>query len=275
MSIKEAVKRVVLEANLRLRKDVLYLIKQAYRKEKSSCAKQFLKVIIENAKIAYRKKWAICQDTGLPLVFLEVGKDVKLDYSLIEKINEGIVSGYKEGGFRTSTIDFKGKLSYTPNIYHIDFVKTSGIKITIMVKGFGSENVSTLKMFSPKTKKEVIDEFIIESVKKAGAKACPPYFIGIGIGGTSDYALTLAKKALLERLDKPNKDKELAMWEKELIRKINRLKIGVMGVGGNSTCLSVRIKRYPTHIAGLPVGVNISCHALRSASIKIKSENLL
>ena len=202
------------------------------------------------------------------MVFLEVGRDVNLNYSLIEKINKGVISGYKTAGFRKSTIDKEGKLSYTPKIFHIEFTSAKGLKVTIFPKGFGSEAKSALQVFPPSAKREEIDNFIIETVKNADIDACPPYFIGIGIGGDASFALVLAKKALCEDLSRPNKDKELAKWEKSLVKKINSLGIGIIEKKG-PTVLAVRIKRYPTHIAGVPVGVNISCHALRSATVKI------
>ena len=268
MRIEEIVEKLTIKANISLREDVKKILEKALHKEKNKRVKRILKIIMENARIALKKNIALCQDTGLPLVFLEVGRDVNLNSSLIEKINKGVISGYKKAGFRKSTIDSRGKLSYTPKIFHIDFVEKEGLKITIFPKGFGSEAKSALKVFPPTVKKEEIDEFIIETVKNADIDACPPYFIGIGIGGDSSFALILAKKALCEDLSKPNKDKELDKWEKNLMRKLNKLGIGIMEKKG-PTVLAVRIKRFPTHIAGIPVGVNISCHALRSATVKI------
>ena len=161
------------------------------------------------------------------------------------------------------------KAAYSPSIIHLDIVKGGRLKITLLPKGFGSENKSRVKMLSPTATLEEIERFIVESVKVAGAGACPPYFIGVGIGGTQDFAGLLAKKALLMPFAKLNKDKKLAQMQKRLIKKINALDIGPFGLGGKNTVLGLNIKTYPTHIAGMPVAVNISCHALRTASIII------
>lgn len=272
MSLEREVRNLVIKANTELRKDVLLLLEEAYRKERNRKAKRALEIIIENAKLAKKEKLAICQDTGLPLVFLEVGYGVKIDKEIVNKINRGITRGYKEGMFRASTIDLENKISYSPDIVHIEFTKRKGLKIAVLPKGFGSENKSKLKMFRPTVSREEIDEFIVQTVKEAGCQACPPYILGVGIGGTADYCLFLAKKALLERLDRPHSDKRLEKWAKDLYNKINKLGIGPMGLGGRHTCLGVRIKTYPSHLAGLPIGVNISCHALRSAETVINNE---
>ncbi|MEM7817016.1 MAG: fumarate hydratase, partial [Candidatus Aenigmatarchaeota archaeon] len=267
---------LVAKANFNLRKDALILIKRAYLKEKNKRAKKALFWILENAKIAKKENLAICQDTGFPLVFLEVGRDINISSKFIEKIKEGIIRGYKKNFLRASiTIPFKNTTPFYGNgIIFVDFSSnTKGIKITIFPKGFGSESKTALKIFEPTVSFKRIEDFVVETVKEAGPDACPPFFVGIGIGGTSDYALNLAKKALLEPLNKFNSDKSIRILEKNLLKKLNSLKIGAFGFGGDSTVLAVKIKVSPTHIAGLPVGINLSCHALRSATLRIKNLN--
>ena len=266
---------LALRANINLRGDCVRLIDKAYKSEKSTLPKQALRIILENSVIAIEKKIPICQDTGLPLVFIEIPEGVRWERKYIDKINRGISKAYKEAGLRASTVHpFGGKTSFNPDIIHLEFSRRKTLSITVFPKGFGSENKSRLKMFNPTVSKDEISDFIVTSVRDAGPSACPPFFVGIGIGGTSDYALLLAKKALLERVDKPNSDEPLRLWERNLLKRINSTGIGPMGFGGNYTALSVKIKMHPTHIAGLPVGVNISCHALRSASFKVKADNV-
>ena len=253
-----------LKANFELRQDVLAVLKKAYALEKNKRARGILKAIIDNAAIAKREKLAICQDTGMPLVFIELGQELKLKGDLQKAVNKGIEEGYREGYLRDSIIRDpikRGKSFYSPGIIHLDLVKGSKIKITVMPKGFGCENKSQLKMFNPTAKIEEIKKFIIEAVKSAGPDACPPYIVGVGIGGSADYASLLAKKALLRDINVRN-----SRLEKLLLKEVNNLNIGPMGLGGKSTALAVNIKTSPTHIAGLPVAVNISCHALRSAT---------
>ena len=271
-TITKEVEKLVAKAAFDLRTDVKSLLDKAHKKEKSHQPKQALKWIIENAAIAKNKKLAICQDTGLPVAFIQVGKDVSINSKLIEAVEKGIASGYKKHSLRASIVDpiDRKKPSYKDVITHIEFTsKKKGITITLFPKGFGSENKSKLKMFNPTASTEDIEKFIVESVKLAGPESCPPFVVGVGIGGTSDEALLLAKEALLQRVDKANPNKKLKKLEKSLLERINKLKIGPMGFGGSITALAVKIKTSPTHIAGLPVGVNISCHALRSATIKL------
>ncbi|MCM8831417.1 MAG: fumarate hydratase [Candidatus Omnitrophica bacterium] len=271
-SFAKKLENLVAEANFSLRDDVLRLLKNAYMKEKNKKAKRALFWILENAKIAKKENLAICQDTGLPIIFIDVGKNISISSSLIDTIKESVISGYKKNYFRASIVEplKRERLSYKGVIIHVDFdSKIKGMRISILPKGFGSENKSSLKMFNPTVKLEDIEDFVVESVKRAGPQACPPFIVGIGIGGTSDYALLLAKKALLYNLNKPNQNKMLDKIEKRLLKKINALNIGPMGLGGKFSALAVKIKLAPTHMAGLPVGVSISCHALRSASINI------
>ncbi|MDP2923513.1 MAG: fumarate hydratase [Candidatus Omnitrophota bacterium] len=271
--MRKQIENMVAEANFSLRADVLRLLRKAHSQEKEKKAKKALSWILENAKIAKKERLAICQDTGFPVIFIEVGKSISINDRIIGNIEEGIISGYRKNCLRPSIIDplRRAKSSYKGGASHIDFSsKVRGIKVTLLPKGFGSENKTQLKMFNPTVTIKDIEEFIVESAKEAGPEACPPFIVGVGIGGTSDSALLLAKKALIERVDKPNKNYFINGLEKKLLKKINALNIGPMGLGGKHTCLAVKVKTVPTHIAGLPVGVNISCHALRSAIVNIK-----
>jgi fumarate hydratase subunit alpha len=272
VGLKKKTEQLAAQANFCLRKDVLRLLQRAYLSERNKEAKQALSWILENAKIAKKEKLAICQDTGLPVLIIEAGRGAGISCELIESIKKGIEGGYKRNYLRPSLVEplKRGKPSYRGIISHVEVnPKIKGLRITLLPKGFGSENKSCLRMFNPTAMLEEIENFIIESVKKAGPESCPPFVVGIGIGGTSDYALLLAKKALLGKIDVSNPNIFLNSLEKRLLRKINALNIGPMGFGGKYTALAVKIKTAPTHIAGLPVGINISCHALRSAAITI------
>jgi fumarate hydratase subunit alpha len=267
-AIKKTVADLCERANFVLRKDVLRGLKDAYARETNRRAKSILQATIENAAIAQKERLAICQDTGMPVVFLEIGQDVKVSGDLRAAINAGAELGYRRGSLRNSILKdplARGKSGYQPAVIHCDIVKGRKLKITVLPKGFGCENKSQLKMFKPTAQLGEIKNFIIEAVKAAGPDACPPYVVGVGIGGTADYAGLLAKKALLRKLT--TYDLRLTTkLEKELLTEINKLNIGPMGLGGKATALAVNIETYPTHIAGLPVAVNIGCHALRSAT---------
>jgi fumarate hydratase subunit alpha len=271
--LKKELEQLVARANFRLRPDVLRLLRKAYASEVNKKAKKALGWILENAKVAKAESLALCQDTGLPVVFIEIGKDAKISFSMVKEVEKAIEGGYRKNYLRASIVNplKRAEPSYRGIAPHIEFSPNfKGIKIIILPKGFGSENKTQLEMFNPTVNIKDIENFIVGAVKKAGPEACPPFVVGIGIGGTSDYALLLAKKALLEKIDIANPEIILNNLEKRLLRKINALNIGPMGLGGKCTCLAVKIKTAPTHIAGLPVGVNISCHALRSASVNLK-----
>jgi len=268
--IKAVVADLCIQANQVLRVDVFVALKKAYLAEKNKRAKEILKAIIDNARIAEKEKLAICQDTGLPVVFLEIGKDVHIKGDVKAAVNKGIEDGYKRASLRNSIIRdplARGTSGYSPAVIHSDIVKGDKIKITVLPKGFGCENKSQLKMFKPTVALDEIKKFIIEAVKSAGPDACPPFVVGVGIGATADYASLLAKKALLRKLK--TKNSKFKTLEEDLLKQINKLNIGPMGLGGKATALAVNIETYPTHIAGLPVSVNISCHALRSATKEI------
>jgi fumarate hydratase subunit alpha len=269
--IKAVVADLCIQANLNLRRDCLAALRAAYLREKNRRAKQILAAIIKNASIARKERLAICQDTGLPVVFIELGQNVKVIGDLKQAVTKGVELGYKKGYLRKSIVKeplSRGQPGFTPVIIHTDIAKGNRLKITVLPKGFGCENKTQLKMFNPTAKIAEIKRFIIDAVKFAGPDACPPFIVGVGIGGTADYAAFLAQKALLKKI----RNYELRTTnfklnlEQDLLRMINQLNIGPMGLGGKTSALAVNIETYPTHIAGLAVAVNISCHALRSAS---------
>ncbi|MFH0877066.1 MAG: fumarate hydratase [Candidatus Omnitrophota bacterium] len=259
------------KANMHLRPDIVTAFKKARISESSDRAKKILSELLENARVARRENIALCQDTGLPVVFVDVGRDVDVSgVDLNRAIREGVKLGYARGYLRNSIVPDPLKrlnpTQSTPPVIHFDFGRHKGLKITVLPKGFGSENKTKLGMLSPTQSNAEIKDFIVNAVKEAGPDACPPYVLGIGIGGSADYAALLAKKALLRPVHRRNSKKYVAQMEKELFKEINDLSIGPMGLGGKSTVLGVNILTYPTHMAGLPVCVNVSCHALRSAS---------
>ncbi|MCM8799949.1 MAG: fumarate hydratase [Candidatus Omnitrophica bacterium] len=270
--IKDVVSRLFIEANTILRDDVLEALKDVLKKEKNKMAKDILSAIIKNASIAKKEGLAICQDTGLPVVFLEIGQDLKIMGDLYRAIQEGVKQGYKRGYLRNSIVEpiLRKTPRFDPAVIYTEMIKCDRLKITVLPKGFGCENKTKLKMFNPTASIEEIKKFIIDTVREAGPDACPPFVVGVGIGGTADYACFLAKKALLKKISNskfqiPNS--QIFKLERELLKEINKLNIGPMGLGGGTTVLGVNILTYPTHIAGLPVAVNISCHALRTATI--------
>src|SRR3989338_5827559 len=270
-SVRSIIAELAQEANFALRKDVLAALGAALKRETNVQARKILSAIIENADIANNNRLALCQDTGLPVVFVEIGQDVHISGgSLVRAINQGIQRGYTRGYLRNSIIKqplFRGRPEFSPAIIHTEIISGEKLKLTVLPKGFGCENKSQVKMFNPTAGIEEIRKFIIGVVKNAGPDACPPFVVGVGIGGTQDYACLLAKKALLRKIvSRPSSITPcISRIEESLLKDINRLNIGPMGLGGKATCLGVTIETYPTHIAGLPVAVNISCHALRSA----------
>lgn len=268
--IRDAVSELCLKANFELRKDILSALKAALRHETNERARSILGSIIENARIAKSKRIAICQDTGMAYVHIDVGQQVALvGGSLRAAVNEGIRHAYSKGYLRKSVVadPFIRENTKTnePAILSTDIVDGDKIRIEVSPKGFGSENKSRIKMFKPTASIEDVKAFIIEVVQGAGPDACPPLVLGVGIGGTFETAAALAKRALLIPIDRRNPKKHIAKIEKDLLKEINALKIGPMGLGGNVTALGVNIIEHPVHIAGLSVAVNVSCHATRSA----------
>ncbi|MCM8813513.1 MAG: fumarate hydratase [Candidatus Omnitrophica bacterium] len=268
-TVRDAVERLVLEANTRLRPDVRAALQTAAAREKKKIGRAMLHAVAENARVAARERLAICQDTGLPVVFAEIGHRVAVAEPLVELIKRAAAAAYRRYFFRASIqpdpLRREKKMSYFPGVVHIDIVRGERLRLWLLPKGFGCENKSQLRMFNPTAPLAEVENFIVESVRSAGASACPPFVVGVGIGGTQDCAALLAKKSLLRRLNVRNRDQWLAGLEERLLRRINALGVGPFGFGGSTTALGVAVLEQPTHIAGLPVAVNISCHALRSA----------
>lgn len=269
--ITDAVERMCIEANEQLPNDVKCALKSFYEREDGAVAKAVLENIIENYKIASAEHMPICQDTGMACVFLEIGQDVHIvGDDLYTAINEGVRRGYKNGYLRKSIVkDPINRVNTgdnTPAAITVDIVPGDKIKITVAPKGFGSENMSAIRMFAPSAGLEGVKEFILETVEKAGPNPCPPMVVGIGIGGTFDKAALLAKRALLRPLDSKNPDPFYAELENEMLFKINELGIGPQGFGGKTTAIGLNIEVMPTHIAGLPCAVNMSCHVTRHLS---------
>ena len=271
--IEDTVARLCIEANLRLPDDVVSAIECAEIKEPWDGAKRILSLLGDNVRIAEEKTLPVCQDTGMACVFLELGQNVHIDGDLEEAVNNGVRRGYGEGYLRKSVVcDPLRRINTgdnTPALLSVKLVPGESLRITVMPKGFGSENMSALKMLKPADGVEGVKRFVLETVEKAGANPCPPIIVGVGIGGSFDKAAYLAKHALLRPLDKPNRDEYYAALEKELLDKINALGIGPQGFGGKTTALAVLIESMPTHVAGLPVAVNISCHATRRKSASL------
>lgn len=272
--ITEVVKNMCIDANYYLTHDVKEKIESAYKQEKWPMAKEILEKILTNIDIAKKEEMPICQDTGMACVFVEIGQDVHIiGGNLKDAINEGIRQGYNEGFLRKSVVkdplDRINTMDNTPAIIYYDIVEGDKLKIKVAPKGFGSENMSQLKMLKPADGLEGIKDFVLKVVKEAGPNPCPPIVIGIGIGGTFDKAANLAKKALVRPLNEKNNNEFYANLEKELLKEVNELGIGPQGFGGKTTALAVNIETYPTHIAGLPVAVNINCHVTRHAEIEL------
>lgn len=271
--ITKAVKKLCIDANYYLSDDIKDRLKEAEEKETWPVAKDILNKIMINSHIAESEKMPMCQDTGMTCVFAQIGQDVHITGGSIEDaINEGVRQGYTEGYLRKSVVkdplDRVNTNDNTPAIIYYNIVPGDKLKITVAPKGFGSENMSQIKMLKPADGLQGVKDFIIKVVKEAGPNPCPPMVIGVGIGGTFDKAANLAKKALIRPTAKRNSNPYYAALEKELLEKINSLGIGPQGFGGRTTALAVNIETYPTHIAGLPVAVNINCHATRHAEVE-------
>ena len=266
--IIDTVKELCIEANYYLSNDVKRALCNAKENETWPLAENILDQIILNSDIAKNENMPICQDTGMACIFIDIGQDVHIVGGLLDDaINEGVRRGYEEGFLRKSVVkDPINRINTkdnTPAIIYYNMVAGDKIKITVAPKGFGSENMSRIKMLKPSDGLQGVKDFIIETVKLAGPNPCPPIVIGVGIGGTFDKAAYLAKKALIRPLDKRNEDKFYSDLEEELLANINKLGIGPQGFGGKTTALGLNIETYPTHIAGLPVAVKINCHATR------------
>lgn len=266
-TITDTVKNMCINANCYINDDIKSGLTKGLETEKSNVGKNVLKDLLKNAEIAASKEVPICQDTGMAVFFVEIGEEVHVSGNITRAINEGVSLGYTQGYLRKSVVkDPLNRINTkdnTPAVIYYDFVEGDKIKITFAPKGFGSENKSALKMLNPADGTDGIIQFVTETVDKAGANPCPPMVIGVGIGGTMDKAAQLAKKALTRNITQRNENPFYADLENKLLDKINSLGIGPQGLGGNTTALGVNIEVYPTHIAGLPVAVNINCHATR------------
>lgn len=270
--ITKTVRDLVIKANKILPDDLIDCIGCSKKSETNDIAKSILSDLEANIDAAKELDIPICQDTGMAVIFAEIGQDIHITgESFVKAVNNGVSQGYIEGLLRKSVVadPFKNRVNTndnTPAIIHTSIVDGDKIKITAAPKGFGSENMSRLKMFTPSAKREDILDFIVDTVQTAGSNPCPPVVIGVGIGGDFEYSAILAKKALCRNVSDRNEDEFYADMEKELLEKINALDIGPQGFGGKTTALCVNIETYPTHIAGLPVAVNVGCHVTRHAS---------
>lgn len=266
--IRDTVRNLSIEANYFLGADIKEALQKARKHETWDLAGDVLDKIIINSEIASNEQMPMCQDTGMACVFIEIGQDVHLVGGRLEDaINEGVRRGYEDGFLRKSVVEDPirriNTKDNTPAIIYYDIVDGDKIRITLAPKGFGSENMSKIGMLKPSDGLDGVKKFILDTVKSAGPNPCPPMVIGVGIGGTFDKAAYLAKKALLRPVNIRNRDKFYSELEEELLEKVNELGIGPQGFGGKTTALGLNIEFYPTHIAGLPVAVNINCHATR------------
>jgi len=269
--IIQVIERLCIEANEHLPEDVKCAIKDCRAKEDGQIAQGILDNIIENFDIADNENVPICQDTGMACVFMEIGQDVHITGdNLNDAVNEGVRRGYTNGYLRKSVVADPVRRGNTgdntPAVLYTEIVPGDQIKITVGPKGFGSENMSAIRMFKPSAGLEGIKDFILETVKTAGPNPCPPMVVGVGIGGTFDRCALLAKKALMRPLNTSNPDPYYAELEAEMLEKINKLGIGPQGLGGRTTALGLNIETFPTHIAGMPCAVNINCHVTRHKS---------
>lgn len=269
---------MVLEANFSLDKSVINFLKSGLGKETSALAINVLENILHNADVAQKEDIPLCQDTGVAVFFLEIGNELCFDYSLEDAVNEAVALAYKEGYLRKSIVSHPlrriNTLDNTPSVIHIKLVMGDALAIHFAPKGGGSENMSTLKMMTPASGIEGIKQFVIDTVIAAGGKPCPPIIVGVGIGGNFEKSALLAKEALFRPLEDEAKDPLDSSLEKELLLEINKLNIGPMGLGGNTTCLAVKVNSYPCHIASLPVAVNLQCHSARKSHIILRGESI-
>lgn len=274
-TVTQTVKQLFLDCNYFIGKDIMTALEKARENEKSKVGKSVLTQIIENDKLAAKEEVPLCQDTGMAILFVEYGDKVVIeDGSFEDAVNEGVRQAYKDGYLRKSVVndpvfDRLNTKDNTPAIIHTRIVKGDKIKITAGGKGFGSENMSAIKMLTPSYGIEGVKKFILDTVRTAGPNPCPPIVVGVGIGGTFERCAQLAKKATFRAIDTHNEDERYAKLEDELLESINKMGFGPAGLGGTTTTIGVNIETSPTHIAGMPVAVNICCHAARHASAEI------
>jgi fumarate hydratase subunit alpha len=267
--ITETVARLCQEANYYLGEDVLDALKQAMDREKSPLGRRAITRIIENAKIAARDEIPLCQDTGIVVVYLDIGQDVHIiGGDVNEAVHEGVRQGYQQGYLRKSMVTrpFSARVNTndnTPAMVHTEIVSGDNLRIMVLPKGGGSENTSRLTVLKPEEGQQGIIDFVVKAVDEAGSNPCPPVIVGLGIGGTAGRTMILAKKALLRKVGKPNPDPEVAALERAILERVNRLGIGPVGFGGTVTALAVHAEVIPCHISALPVAVNLQCHCAR------------
>ena len=267
--ITKTVSRLFLEANYCLTDDVLETLKKAKDTEESALGKEVLEQIIKNADIAVKEQIALCQDCGTAVVFLELGQEVHIiGGDLVTAINEGVRQAYEKGYLRKSMVNRPFSVRFntkdnTPAIIYTDIVPGDKLKIIAMPKGGGAENMSRLVMLTPSAGRQGIIDNVLKAVDEAGSNPCPPIIVGVGIGGTAEKTMMLAKKALLRKIGEHNAESEVASLEKELLQKVNELGIGPMGYGGRTTALAINVEVFPSHIASMPLAINISCHSSR------------
>ncbi len=272
--IENAVRDLFIKANRYLPEDVKRALQDAHGKEEHPRAKVLLSQLCENFAAAEETGLPVCQDTGMAVVFIDLGQEVHLTGDLLETaVNRGVARAYEEGYLRKSVVKDpllrENTNDNTPAILHLRIVEGNRVRILAVPKGFGSENMSAVRMFTPAATKEDIIDFVVETVKTAGGNPCPPVTVGVGIGGTMEMAALIAKRALTRPLDKRHPHPFYAEMEEELLKRLNRTGVGPQGMGGYATALGAAIETYPTHIAGLPVAVNMGCHAARHAEITL------
>lgn len=272
--VADAVRELCIQANCFLPQDVKAALEGAREREASPVGRAILEDLRENFTFAQEKRLPICQDTGMAVVFCDLGQEVHITGGLLsDAVNEGVSRGYTEGFLRCSVVEDPLRRvntgDNTPAILHLRLVEGDGLDLTVAPKGFGSENMTALKMFTPSVTREGVEDYIVSAVSAAGSNPCPPVIVGVGLGGTSEQAALLAKQALLRPVDQRNPDPFYADMEARVLEKINRLGIGPQGLGGTTTALSVCILPHPTHIAGLPCAVNLGCHVTRHAHLRL------
>ncbi len=271
--IVEAIAKLCIDAALNLPKDVFSAFQEAKKNESKPVAKEILSQLIQNAQIAQKEETPICQDTGLCIVFAEIGRDIHFDYDIYNAINEGVGKGYTEGYLRKSMVSHPlnriNTENNTPAVIHIKLVEGDKLTLTVAPKGGGSENMSLAKVFPPAVGEEGIINFITENVKKAGGNPCPPVVLGVGIGGNLEYASYLSKKALTRDIGQFSENLFDKALEEKIIKAVNKTGVGPSGFGGDTTCLFAFVESYPCHIASLPVALSINCHAARHKKITL------
>lgn len=271
LEVTKAVKEAVIKINYHLDTSLVNLIKKAEKKEQNSTAKSIFSDIIENQEVAQQGQVPLCQDTGVVVVFLEIGNEVFVNGSIYDAINQGVKEGYHEGYLRKSMVNHPfnrvNTLDNTPAIIHTKLVQGNKIKLKVASKGGGSENMSKVTMLTPADGIEGVKKLVLDTIFNAGGKPCPPIIVGIGIGGNLEKSALLAKEALFRDLEDTSSNDSIMQLENELYAKINELGIGPMGVGGDTTCLAVKINYFPMHIASLPVAINIQCHSARHTEV--------